>query len=338
MICFYIIKNCVEKQKRRKKGVLKRRFSFIVVFTILALCLTGCSGTKKESTFKISEEPTKAATATPSSIPTNTLTPTILPTVTLVPTETLTPTMVSSPTIKIQDVEEKNIDEEEIDEEEKVEPTKKPTKKPKPTATEIVEEDVEVEDVEAEDEPSSEWEEYLADDFSQKNSGWPKGQNDNVSVGYAKSGYQITVNTAGYLQPIWNEKIGDFINCRIIVKMKQINLPEDAVSGLIYRYTQEGFYFFVIDNEGNWKNGKFSYETEEPEFFDEGKVKNYKVQKANTLQVDAVDCDFTFYINDIVVSEGISDCEYMVGYVGMIVSTYEEGEAEVLFTEFSVYN
>ena len=174
----------------------------------------------------------------------------------------------------------------------------------------------------------------FVDDFENPNSGWPVDHDSSATFGYVDGGeYQIIAYysnmTAAVRIPSKSE------NFRLGVELRNVQ-PTYNSHGLIFNVAEDWshFYSFEIDPNGNY--GIFRYSSENgwnllhvdsSPFINTGNAQN-KIEIRRDGPTIAV------YANNHLLT-AVNDDSYMgIHYVGLIVSTYDQGHVEVRFDNF----
>jgi hypothetical protein len=130
------------------------------------------------------------------------------------------------------------------------------------------------------------------------------------------------------------ERLEDFV---LEVETTQLAGPDDNDYGVILRHQDDAnFYSFEISGDGYYTFTKLvDDELLEIIPWRESKAV-HQGQRQNTLRVEAIGPDFSFYINDKLVDAAI-DSDFSQGDIGLLVGTYEETGVEVAFDNLKVW-
>jgi hypothetical protein len=173
----------------------------------------------------------------------------------------------------------------------------------------------------------------LDDDFSQKR--WHEYSDDKHNKGYADDHYFIAVDTQAFnYWSLAGETYRDFV---LQVDTVHLDGPENNDYGVILRYrNDENFYGFSISSDGFYT----FYKLVDNEIFEIIPWQQNEIIKTgaqdNTIRVEAVGPDFSFYINDKLVDTAI-DSEFAEGDIGLIAGTYEEPGTHIAFDNLKVW-
>lgn len=170
--------------------------------------------------------------------------------------------------------------------------------------------------------------------FESHSTGWARIANDNGIMDYDQGGYRIFVR-----QPklnVWSTSEKDFGDVRVETDVIRLNGPDENRMGLICRYQEGDYYFFVISNDGYYAIGKFiggmtlllgQSEMKPSEAIQAGRM--------NHLRADCTGDTLTFYINFKEVASA-TDTDFSNGDVGLVAGAFSHPGVDVLFDNFVV--
>ncbi|MBK9925485.1 MAG: hypothetical protein IPP66_09355 [Anaerolineales bacterium] len=172
------------------------------------------------------------------------------------------------------------------------------------------------------------------EDFSNNTSGWDRFINDGGIMDYDSGGFRILVR-----QPkvnFWSTPAGNYQDVRVEADVTKLNGPDANRAGLMCRYRNGDYYFFIISNDGFYTIGKFiggnaillGQEAMQPTEF-------IKAGETNHLRADCIGSTLTLYVNFNQVAS-VPDTDFPTGGVGVIAGTFEEPGVDVLFQNFVV--
>jgi hypothetical protein len=174
------------------------------------------------------------------------------------------------------------------------------------------------------------------DDFSRPGSGWDRHADTTNVTDYQAGGYRIRVGEAH--EVLWSNPGLRFADARIEVDATEIGGPEDNSFGIICRY-QDGkdFYFFLISSDGYAGIGKV---VKGLQTLVSGATlaKSSAVhlgQTTNHIRGDCVGDQLTLYVNTVRVALA-RDASLRQGDTGLLVGTYDNPGADILFRNFVV--
>jgi hypothetical protein len=170
--------------------------------------------------------------------------------------------------------------------------------------------------------------------FEDNTTGWARISNDNGIMDYDDGGYRILVK-----QPklnFWSTPEKNFSDVRVEADVIKLNGPDENRMGLMCRYQNGDYYFFIISNDGFYVIGKFiggnaillgQTEMQASEMIQTGNM--------NHLRADCVGNTLTFYINFTQVAVAL-DADLPTGDVGVLAGAFSEPGVDVMFDNFLV--
>jgi hypothetical protein len=170
--------------------------------------------------------------------------------------------------------------------------------------------------------------------FEDNTTGWARVSNDNGIMDYDGGGYRILVR-----QPklnFWSTPEKHFNDVRVEADVIKLNGPDENRMGLMCRYQNGNYYFFIISNDGFYVIGKFiggqaillgQNEMQASEMIQTGTM--------NHLRADCVGNTLTFYINFTQVAVAL-DADLLAGDVGVLAGAFSAPGVDVLFDNFLV--
>ena len=172
------------------------------------------------------------------------------------------------------------------------------------------------------------------EEFEDNTTGWARISNDNGIMDYDGGGYRILVR-----QPklnFWSTPKKNFGDVRVEADVIKLNGPDENRMGLMCRYQNGNYYFFIISNDGYYVIGKFiggltlllgQNEMQPSEMIQTGTM--------NHMRADCIGSTLTFYINFTQVAVAV-DADLPTGDVGVLAGAFSEPGADVLFDHFVV--
>jgi hypothetical protein len=182
--------------------------------------------------------------------------------------------------------------------------------------------------------PANPGEILYQEEFESNTTGWDRVSNDNGIMDYDGGGYRMLVQRAGY--NIWSTPEKDFNDTRVEVDVFRLRGPSENRMGLMCRYQNGDYYFFVISNDGFYAIGKYiggqtlllgQTEMQSTEFIEKDAV--------NHLRADCIGDTLTFYINYNEVAS-VQDSDFPNGDVGLLTGAFSEAGVDVLYDHFVV--
>ena len=172
------------------------------------------------------------------------------------------------------------------------------------------------------------------EEFEDNTSGWDRVSNDTGIMDYDGGGYRMLIQKPDY--NMWSTPNKDFGDVRLEADVSRLSGPEENRTGLICRYQNGNYYFFLISNDGYYALGKFTGgqavllgQTEmQPSAF-------INKEAVNHLRADCVGSTLTFYINNQQVATA-QDSDFASGDVGLLAGAFSQPGVDVSFDHFTV--
>jgi hypothetical protein len=172
------------------------------------------------------------------------------------------------------------------------------------------------------------------EEFEDNTSGWDRIANENGVMDYDGGGYRFLVSNPGY--NLWTTPEKNFGDVRVEADVFRLTGPAENRMGLICRYQNGDYYFFIISNDGYYAVGKYiggqtlllgQTEMQPSEFIQQDAV--------NHLRADCIGDTLTFYVNYNQVAS-VQDSDFANGDVGLLAGAFSEPGVDVLFDHFVV--
>jgi hypothetical protein len=174
------------------------------------------------------------------------------------------------------------------------------------------------------------------DDFSDQSTGWEKVNSPYELKGYSSGGYLISVKTQN--SRAWSVVGLPLSDTEIKVKTEKISGPEDTNFGIICRYrNKDNYYSFLISSDGYFGIMKVEYGVETLLGSDHFTYSE-QINTGGAINQIAVICDgneLSLSVNGQLL-QTVKDTSFPTGKAGMIVETRSEGDAAIVFSDFSV--
>lgn len=173
------------------------------------------------------------------------------------------------------------------------------------------------------------------DDFSRQTTGWDRMLVSEGIMDYDAGGYRILVNA---LQTnFWATPRRSFSNVRIEVDTGKLAGPDENRIGVICRFHQNNYYFFIISSDGFYGIGLFkdgqAVLLGQSEMQSSSNIN--KGLAVNHLRADCAGNMLTFYVNGFQIAQA-QDSTLASGDVGMLAGTFETPGVDVVFDNFVV--
>lgn len=175
----------------------------------------------------------------------------------------------------------------------------------------------------------------FADNFADNSSGWERFTSAEGTMDYDGNGYRFLVNA---LQAnFWSTPGKSFGDVQLEVDVAKLNGPDENRIGMLCRFTDGNYYFFLVSSDGYYTIGKFlggnAIQLGQSEMqFDESIHKGLAI---NHLRADCVGNTLTFYVNGAQVAQA-QDADLMQGDVGLLAGTFAQPGVDVIFDNFAV--
>jgi hypothetical protein len=180
----------------------------------------------------------------------------------------------------------------------------------------------------------------FADDFSgQQNCGWAEYNRGGAVVAVDDGVMRISTSQPGQIW--WTNPGRTFDDVIVNVQTRQVSGPNNNAYGAICRYQNEqNFYVFLISGDGYYTIGKYSSSSPTVTYLtDRGE---YQFSEAinqglatNQIQASCAGNELSLMVNGIPLVT-VTDPTFVIGDVGLAVSTLEQGTAVVEFSNFRV--
>jgi len=173
------------------------------------------------------------------------------------------------------------------------------------------------------------------DDFTDMSTGWNRFTSAEGTMDYDGSGYRFLVNA---LQAnFWSSPGKSFRDVRIEVDVAKLNGPDENRIGLLCRFLEDNYYFFMVSSDGFYTIGKY--------------IGGYVIQlgqsemqyndvihtglAVNHLRADCKGSTLIFFVNGTPVAKA-EDSDLAEGDVGLLAGTFTQPGVDVIFDNFVV--
>jgi hypothetical protein len=176
------------------------------------------------------------------------------------------------------------------------------------------------------------------DNFSDRSSGWDRQAVGEGIMEYDGGGLRMVIN--GLQTNFWSAVNKDLADVRIEVDEGKLGGPDENRVGLICRYTENRFYFFLITHDGFYGVGMFS--GDQPpmgtmELIGQRELQTHAAinrgTNVNHLRADCKGTTLTLYVNGEKVVE-VEDSRLTHGDVGLLAGTFDQPGVDVIFDNF----
>jgi len=178
------------------------------------------------------------------------------------------------------------------------------------------------------------------DDFSgEKECGWSLYNRGGAVVEIEDGVMRMSTSQPG--QVWWTNPGQSFDDVIVSTDVRQVSGPNDNAYGTICRYqNEENFYVFLISGDGYYTIGKYTsdspaitYLTENGEYQFSDVINQGNA--TNQIRSSCIGQELSLAVNGITLAT-VTDPTFVIGDVGLAVSTLELGTAVVEFTDFRV--
>ena len=173
------------------------------------------------------------------------------------------------------------------------------------------------------------------DDFTNTATGWDRFTSADGTMDYDGSGYRFLVNA---LQAnFWSTPGKSFRDVRLEVDVAKLNGPDENRIGLLCRFVENNYYFFMVSSDGYYTIGKYiggnaiqlgQSEMQYNESIHTGLAVNH-------LRADCKGDTLIFFVNGTPVAKA-QDSDLTDGDIGLLAGTFEQPGVDVIFDNFVV--
>ena len=173
------------------------------------------------------------------------------------------------------------------------------------------------------------------DDFTNPTTGWDRFTSAEGTMDYDGSGYRFLVNA---LQAnFWSTPGKSFKNVRMEVDVAKLSGPDENRIGLICRFVENNYYFFMVSSDGYYTIGKYiggnaiqlgQSEMQYNESIHTGLAVNH-------LRADCNGSTLILFVNGAPVAKA-EDADLKEGDVGLLAGTFAQPGVDVIFDNFVV--
>lgn len=173
------------------------------------------------------------------------------------------------------------------------------------------------------------------DNFTNPTSGWDRFTSAEGTMDYDGSGYRFLVNA---LQTnFWSTPGKSFKDARMEVDVAKLSGPNENRIGLICRFVEGNYYFFMVSSDGYYTIGKYIggniIQLGQSEMLYNSSI--HTGLAVNHLRADCIGNTLTLYVNGNPVAQA-QDVDFTEGDVGLLVGTFSEPGVDVIFDNFVV--
>ena len=173
------------------------------------------------------------------------------------------------------------------------------------------------------------------DDFSDQASGWERFTSAEGTMDYDGNGFRFLVNALD--TNFWSTPGASFRDVRIEVDVAKISGPDENRIGVLCRFLQGNYYFFMVSSDGYYTIGKYlggnviQLGQSQMEF----NPSIHTGLAVNHLRGDCIGDTLTFYVNGAPVAQA-QDADLSEGGIGLLAGTFSQPGVDVIFDNFFV--
>ena len=172
------------------------------------------------------------------------------------------------------------------------------------------------------------------DEFDSFLTGWDRVSNDNGIMDYDQGSYRMLVR-----QPqlnLWSTPKRNFGDVRVETDVLRLAGPDENRAGLICRYHEGDYYFFIISNDGFYAIGKFiggnTLLLGQSEMLSSQYILTNTI---NHLRADCIGDELTLFVNFKQIAS-VQDADFPSGGVGLLAGAFDEAGVDLSFDHFVV--
>ena len=173
------------------------------------------------------------------------------------------------------------------------------------------------------------------DDFTNPFTGWDRFTSAEGTMDYDGSGYRFLVNALE--ANFWSTPGQSFKDVRMEVDVAKLSGPNENRIGLLCRFVENNYYFFMVSSDGYYTIGKYiggnAIQLGQSEMqFNESIHQGLAV---NHLRADCKGSTLIFFVNGTPVAKA-EDSDLAEGDVGLLAGTFAQPGVDVIFDNFVV--
>lgn len=170
------------------------------------------------------------------------------------------------------------------------------------------------------------------DEFDVSTTGWDRFANEGGIMDYFEGGYRILVQRPGL--NFWSTPEKDYGDVRIEVDTLKLAGPDENRMGIMCRYQNGNYYFFIISNDGYYAIGKFidgqTTLLGQTEMQPNGLIQPNMI---NHLRADCIGSTLSFFINNTQITS-VQDADLASGDIGVLAGSFSQPGVDVSFDHF----
>ncbi len=170
------------------------------------------------------------------------------------------------------------------------------------------------------------------DEFDSNVSGWDRLANDGGIMDYFEGGYRILVRLPGL--NFWSTPEKDYRDVRLEADVLKLAGPDENRMGLMCRYQNGNYYFFIVSNDGFYALGKFiGGQTTLLGQSEMQSSASIQPNMINHLRADCVGNTLTLYVNFNQIASA-QDGDLSSGDIGVLAGSFSQPGVDVAFDHF----
>lgn len=178
------------------------------------------------------------------------------------------------------------------------------------------------------------------DDFGgEKDCGWALYNRGGAVVEIEEGVMRMSTSQPGQIW--WTNPGQSFDDVIISTEARQLSGPNDNAYGTICRYqNEENFYLFLISGDGYYTIGKYTSDSPSVTYLTENGEYQFsdvinQGAATNEIRASCIGQELSLAVNGVTLTT-VTDPTFVIGDVGLAVSTLAPGTAVVEFTDFRV--
>ncbi|MBV6392747.1 MAG: hypothetical protein KPEEDBHJ_01972 [Anaerolineales bacterium] len=173
------------------------------------------------------------------------------------------------------------------------------------------------------------------DDFAQPTTGWDRLLVTEGVMDYYSGGYRMLVNS---LQTnFWATPRRNFTDARVEVDTGKLAGPDENRIGVLCRYSDGDYYFFIVTSDGYYGMGLFK-DGQAALLGQSEMLPSASINKGlaiNHLRADCAGDTLAFFVNGSQIAQ-VQDAALTSGDVGIIAGSFGAPGVDVIFDNFVV--
>lgn len=173
------------------------------------------------------------------------------------------------------------------------------------------------------------------DDFSNPASGWERFASAEGTMDYDGGGFRFLINSLN--TNFWSTPRKSFRDVRIEVDLAKLSGPDENRIGLLCRFVEDDYYFFMISSDGYYTIGKFIDGS--AILLGQSEMQYHPAVHTgfavNHLRADCISNMLVLYVNGNPVAQA-RDSELSEGKAGLLAGSFNQPGVDIIFDNFVV--